>query len=374
MTSPNCRIFSVVVGTVSTVARPRGSRSGTGGHLARCNGRGVVLAGKHRPIVARAEQFFRAGGGRRHPGSTDRAGPRPGIGASRPPYGARRPRSPGLPVACSCRGRIACISRGFVPSPQTAPRFHEPNPLDSPPPALRVLVLDGQYCHALAAVRSLGRRGVAVTVASHNSTPWDSLRAGRSRTSLAPRPTSIVGVHGMVARDPAAPSFRCRPAFEKRPPISCPCAARPCSARRLSDAGTRDLPRRLAQGPDRQAREPAGRTRTDDARAREARGRRGARHVDPVSGRRQGRPQLREPAGRARSGSSAARRNGRAHRSLAARWFDAATVVQQYIEGSGYGFTALVRRGSRSPPSCTAGSASTMSVRGCVSLTGRPAP
>ena len=33
--------------------------------------------------------------------------------------------------------------------------------------ALQVLVLDGQYCHALAAVRSLGRRGVRVDVASH---------------------------------------------------------------------------------------------------------------------------------------------------------------------------------------------------------------
>jgi predicted ATP-grasp superfamily ATP-dependent carboligase len=33
--------------------------------------------------------------------------------------------------------------------------------------AYRVLVLDGQYCHALAAVRSLGRRHVRVEVASH---------------------------------------------------------------------------------------------------------------------------------------------------------------------------------------------------------------
>ena len=30
---------------------------------------------------------------------------------------------------------------------------------------LQVLVLYGQYCHALAAVRSLGRRGAVVTVA-----------------------------------------------------------------------------------------------------------------------------------------------------------------------------------------------------------------
>jgi predicted ATP-grasp superfamily ATP-dependent carboligase len=37
----------------------------------------------------------------------------------------------------------------------------------TPPAVLRALVLDGQYCHALAAVRSLGRRGVHVTVASH---------------------------------------------------------------------------------------------------------------------------------------------------------------------------------------------------------------
>jgi predicted ATP-grasp superfamily ATP-dependent carboligase len=35
------------------------------------------------------------------------------------------------------------------------------------PPPLEVLVLDGQYCHALAAVRSIGRRGAVVTVASH---------------------------------------------------------------------------------------------------------------------------------------------------------------------------------------------------------------
>jgi len=37
----------------------------------------------------------------------------------------------------------------------------------TPPPPLRVLVLDGQYCHALASVRSLGGRGATVTVASH---------------------------------------------------------------------------------------------------------------------------------------------------------------------------------------------------------------
>lgn len=37
----------------------------------------------------------------------------------------------------------------------------------TPPPPLRALVLDGQYCHALAAVRSLGGRGAQVTVASH---------------------------------------------------------------------------------------------------------------------------------------------------------------------------------------------------------------
>jgi predicted ATP-grasp superfamily ATP-dependent carboligase len=37
----------------------------------------------------------------------------------------------------------------------------------TPPPPLRALVLDGQYCHALAAVRSLGARGAEVTVAAH---------------------------------------------------------------------------------------------------------------------------------------------------------------------------------------------------------------
>ena len=38
--------------------------------------------------------------------------------------------------------------------------------VESPKP-LRVLVLDGQYCHALTAIRSLGRRGIEVTVAAH---------------------------------------------------------------------------------------------------------------------------------------------------------------------------------------------------------------
>ncbi|MFQ5600948.1 MAG: ATP-grasp domain-containing protein [Candidatus Krumholzibacteriia bacterium] len=37
----------------------------------------------------------------------------------------------------------------------------------SPPQVLRALVLDGQYCHALAAVRSLGRGDAVVAVASH---------------------------------------------------------------------------------------------------------------------------------------------------------------------------------------------------------------
>ena len=44
-----------------------------------------------------------------------------------------------------------------------------PNLPPSPPPSLRVLVLDAQYCHALAAVRSLGRSGAVVTVASHKA-------------------------------------------------------------------------------------------------------------------------------------------------------------------------------------------------------------
>jgi len=41
----------------------------------------------------------------------------------------------------------------------------------TPAPArtLHALVLDGQYCHALAAVRSMGRRGTIVTVASHKA-------------------------------------------------------------------------------------------------------------------------------------------------------------------------------------------------------------
>jgi predicted ATP-grasp superfamily ATP-dependent carboligase len=40
-------------------------------------------------------------------------------------------------------------------------------PTTSTPAQLRVLVLDAQYCHALAAVRSLGRSGAVVTTASH---------------------------------------------------------------------------------------------------------------------------------------------------------------------------------------------------------------
>jgi predicted ATP-grasp superfamily ATP-dependent carboligase len=39
--------------------------------------------------------------------------------------------------------------------------------MSSTPQALTALVLDAQECHALAATRSLGRRGVRVTVASH---------------------------------------------------------------------------------------------------------------------------------------------------------------------------------------------------------------
>ena len=39
--------------------------------------------------------------------------------------------------------------------------------LHTPPPPLRTLVLDAQYCHALCAVRSLGRHGAQVDVASH---------------------------------------------------------------------------------------------------------------------------------------------------------------------------------------------------------------
>ena len=39
--------------------------------------------------------------------------------------------------------------------------------LHTPPPAQRALILDAQYCHALCAVRSLGRHGAMVDVASH---------------------------------------------------------------------------------------------------------------------------------------------------------------------------------------------------------------
>jgi len=53
---------------------------------------------------------------------------------------------------------------------------------------MRVLVLDGQYCHALAAVRSLGARGAEVTVAAHNprAQGFASRWCGKSLISPSP--------------------------------------------------------------------------------------------------------------------------------------------------------------------------------------------
>ena len=53
---------------------------------------------------------------------------------------------------------------------------------------MRVLVLDGQYCHALAAVRSLGARGAEVTVAAHKprAQGFASRWCGKSLISPSP--------------------------------------------------------------------------------------------------------------------------------------------------------------------------------------------
>ena len=59
---------------------------------------------------------------------------------------------------------------------------------NSPQRALSVLVLDGQYCHALAAIRSLGRRGVRVSVASNKSHPMGFASRFCARTLASPAP------------------------------------------------------------------------------------------------------------------------------------------------------------------------------------------
>jgi len=55
-------------------------------------------------------------------------------------------------------------------------------------PVLRSLILDGQYCHALAAVRSLGRHGGIVTVASHKPRAMGFASRYCAQSILAPSP------------------------------------------------------------------------------------------------------------------------------------------------------------------------------------------
>jgi predicted ATP-grasp superfamily ATP-dependent carboligase len=64
-----------------------------------------------------------------------------------------------------------------------------------PQPArpLRVLVLDGQYCHALAAVRSLGRGGAEVTVASHKPRAQGFASRWARHRIVSPAPTTEPG-------------------------------------------------------------------------------------------------------------------------------------------------------------------------------------
>ena len=53
---------------------------------------------------------------------------------------------------------------------------------------MRVLVLDGQYCHALAAVRSLGARGAEVTVAAHQPRAQGFASRWCGKSLLSPSP------------------------------------------------------------------------------------------------------------------------------------------------------------------------------------------
>ena len=60
--------------------------------------------------------------------------------------------------------------------------------MTSRPDALAALVLDGQECHALAATRSLGRRGVRVTVASHKRDAMSFASRYAADRLIAPSP------------------------------------------------------------------------------------------------------------------------------------------------------------------------------------------
>lgn len=55
-------------------------------------------------------------------------------------------------------------------------------------PVFRVLVLDGQYCHALAAIRSLGQQGAIVTVASHKPRAMGFASRYCAQSLIAPSP------------------------------------------------------------------------------------------------------------------------------------------------------------------------------------------
>lgn len=62
-----------------------------------------------------------------------------------------------------------------------------------PAAALRALVLDGQYCHALAAIRSLGRHGAVVTVASHKPRAMGFASRHCAQALSAPSPITEPG-------------------------------------------------------------------------------------------------------------------------------------------------------------------------------------
>jgi predicted ATP-grasp superfamily ATP-dependent carboligase len=60
--------------------------------------------------------------------------------------------------------------------------------LHTPPQPLRALVLDAQYCHALCAVRSLGRHGALIDVASHKPRAQSFASRYRNETLCCPNP------------------------------------------------------------------------------------------------------------------------------------------------------------------------------------------
>lgn len=66
--------------------------------------------------------------------------------------------------------------------------MHAPSP--EPVRRLHALVLDGQYCHALASVRSLGRRDIVVTVASHKERAQGFASRYCTKTLRCPSPVT----------------------------------------------------------------------------------------------------------------------------------------------------------------------------------------